>query len=451
MAAFLSLVVIIIVARLILKGFRAEPVLLLAGLILMGATQLFGWGSVLPTGVASTGIEALDGFKVIRTLFSTRAADLGLMIMALMGFAKYMQFIGANDAVVACAIKPLKHLHSPYILLFLSFIVANCLQLAIPSATGLGVLLMGTLFPVMVGLGISTASSAAVIVTSLCVAYAPTAVDAIRGSVAVQMDVVEYVIYHQGPAAVVTSLVIAFSHVFWQKHCDQKEGYSATIPDGKKQKKLSAPLFYALFPMLPIIMAIASSSLFSDGIHLNIVTIVLVSITITMIVELIRKRNLFTIMEDFKVFLNGMGTAFSNVVCLLVAAGVFAEGIKTSGTITELISMAQSVGLPAFAMSIVFAVITLLAALVMGSGNAPFLAFVELVPQIAQSMGSNAIAMILPMQQASHMGRAISPVSGVMIAVSQGAELKPFDLVKRASVPVLIGFIFHCVIIGCFY
>ncbi|MCZ5680659.1 hypothetical protein O5624_17425 [Escherichia coli] len=98
--------------------------------------------------------------------------------------------------------------------------------------------------------------------------------------------------------------------------------------------------------------------------------------------------------------------------------------IKSIGAIDQLILMAEHVGLP-FAMGIVFALVTLAAAVIMGSGNAPFLAFAELIPQIAASMGVNAISMILPMQQASHMGRAMSPVSGVVIAVSSGANITP--------------------------
>ena len=95
--------------------------------------------------------------------------------------------------------------------------------------------------------------------------------------------------------------------------------------------------------------------------------------------------------------------------------------------------------------------VTLLAAIIMGSGNAPFLAFVELIPQIAASMGVNTAAMILPMQQASHMGRAMSPVSGVIIAVSSGAKLTPFAVIKRTSVPLMVGFVFHTLIVGIFY
>lgn len=181
----IALLVIVVVARLILKGYRAEPVLFIAGLVLMICTALTGWGSVLPKGVASTGISFLDPFEVMRDLFSTRAADLGLMIMALMGFAHYMDHIGANEAVVRVVTKPLRALRSPYVLLFFSYLLASLLQLAIPSATGLAVLLMGTMFPIMLGLGLSAASAAGVIATSLGVAYTPTAIDAIRGSKAV--------------------------------------------------------------------------------------------------------------------------------------------------------------------------------------------------------------------------------------------------------------------------
>ncbi|MGL4196078.1 MAG: C4-dicarboxylate transporter DcuC, partial [Edwardsiella piscicida] len=54
----IALLVIVAVARLILRGYKAEPVLLVAGLLLMFCTQLAGWGSVLPKGVATTGIAA---------------------------------------------------------------------------------------------------------------------------------------------------------------------------------------------------------------------------------------------------------------------------------------------------------------------------------------------------------------------------------------------------------
>ena len=58
----IALLVIVIVARLILKGYRAEPVLFIAGLALMVCTWFTGWGTVLPKGVSGTGISFLDPF-----------------------------------------------------------------------------------------------------------------------------------------------------------------------------------------------------------------------------------------------------------------------------------------------------------------------------------------------------------------------------------------------------
>lgn len=55
------LVVVVIVAKMILKGYKAEPVLLIAGLALMALTMLFGWGDILPKNVKTTGIGWLDG------------------------------------------------------------------------------------------------------------------------------------------------------------------------------------------------------------------------------------------------------------------------------------------------------------------------------------------------------------------------------------------------------
>ncbi|MGL4507702.1 MAG: C4-dicarboxylate transporter DcuC, partial [Aeromonas sobria] len=216
-------------------------------------------------------------------------------------------------------------------------------------------------------------------------------------------------------------------------------------------KEVGVPGFYAILPMLPIIMAVGFSSLFVDHIRLNVTTIVMISMFISMVVEAARTRDMKEVCGGFSHFLNGMGSAFSNVVGLLVAAGIFAHGIKVLGVIDIMIVGAEHVGLPAFAMAILFALVTLAAAIIMGSGNAPFLAFVELIPQIAASMGVNTAAMILPMQQASHMGRAMSPVSGVIIAVASGAKLTPFAVIKRTSVPLMVGFVFHTLIVGIFY
>lgn len=448
----LVLIVVVIAARMILKGYKAEPTLLMSGTVLIFATGIFGWGPMLPASVASTNFSGFDPFKYIQFLMGYRAGALGLMIMALVGFADYMSHIGANDVVVRLATKPLSRIKNKNIMLFFAYCMASILQLAIPSATGLGVLLMGTLYPVMLGLGLSRGSAAAVIASSLAVSFTPTGVDAIRASEALGMDLMSYVSHYQAPTSIATMVVIGIVHVIWQSHVDKKhpeQFEEAGLAESKEGH--SAPSYYVMLPLLPIIMAIVFSKLVVSTINMDVTTIVFVSMFIAMLCECVTKRSLRAVFDGFDVFSKGMGTAFSSVVVLLVAAGVFAYGIQATGAIANLIMLAESVGLPSVAMTLVFAVVTLLAAVIMGSGNAPFLAFVELIPTIAASMGANTAAMLMPMQQASAIGRAMSPVSAVVIASATGAKLSPFDVAKRTSVPVLVGFVFHFIIVYAFY
>ena len=65
---------------------------------------------------------------------------------------------------------------------------------------------------------------------------------------------------------------------------------------------------------------------------------------------------------------------------LLVAAGVFAQGLSTIGFIQSLISIATSFGSASIILMLVLVILTMLAAVTTGSGNAPFYAFVEMIP-----------------------------------------------------------------------
>ncbi|MEX6206230.1 C4-dicarboxylate transporter DcuC [Proteus mirabilis] len=143
------------VGRYIVKGYWPTGVLLTGGLLLLIISVIMG-KSVLPASVTSTGYRLIDIVEYVKNLLMSRGGDLGMMIMVLCGFASYMTHIGANDVVVKLASRPLKMINSPYLLMVAAYIVACLMSLAVSSATGLGVLLMATLFPVMVNMGISS-------------------------------------------------------------------------------------------------------------------------------------------------------------------------------------------------------------------------------------------------------------------------------------------------------
>jgi DcuC family C4-dicarboxylate transporter len=108
----IGVVVIVGVARYIIKGYSATGVLFVGGLTLLIISALMGH-QVLPASATSTGYTATDIVEYIKILLMSRGGDLGMMIMMLCGFAAYMTHIGANDMVVKLASKPLQYINSP--------------------------------------------------------------------------------------------------------------------------------------------------------------------------------------------------------------------------------------------------------------------------------------------------------------------------------------------------
>lgn len=103
----IGVVVIVGVARYIIKGYSATGVLFVGGLALLIVSALMGH-KILPGSATSTGYSATDIVEYIKILLMSRGGDLGMMIMMLCGFAAYMTHIGANDMVVKLASRPLR-------------------------------------------------------------------------------------------------------------------------------------------------------------------------------------------------------------------------------------------------------------------------------------------------------------------------------------------------------
>ena len=136
-----------------------------------------------------------------------------------------------------------------------------------------------------------------------------------------------------------------------------------------------------------------------------------------------------------------MGNIFKSVVTLIIAADIFAKGLISLGFIDGLLDISQSVGLGAVGISIVMTLIIFFASMLMGSGNASFFAFGPLVPKIAKKLGVETTSMIIPMQFSASMGRTVSPVAGVIIAVAEIAQVSTLQIVKRNLIPLITALI----------
>ncbi len=297
---------------------------------------------------------------------------------------------------------------------------------------------MATLFPVMVNVGISRGAAAAICASPVALILSPTSGDVVLAAQASQMKLVDFAFKATLPISIMAIVCMAVAHFFWQRYLDNKENVSHEMLD-VSEITTDAPRFYAILPFTPIMGVLVFDGKWGPELH--IITVLVICMVLAAVLEFVRSFSAKKVFDGLDVAYRGMADAFSSVVILLVAAGVFAQGLGTIGFISGLIGLAQSFGSGGLVIMLVLVAITMLAAMTTGSGNAPFYAFVELIPKLASQMGINPAYLAIPMLQASNLGRTISPVSGVVVAVAGMAKISPFEVVKRTSVPVLVGLI----------
>lgn len=441
-ALIISLAVLVVAGYAIAKNYDTKLVLFSAGIVLMLAAATLGL-PILTAG-AGTGTVWLDPLKQIELDFIKQFSRAGIIIMVLFGFSAYMSHIGANDIAVKIMSKPIAKIRSPYILVPIVFWIGSLLSLIIPSAASLAVILMATLYPILRVAKMSSLSAAGVIATTATIVPTPLGGDNVVAAKILGFEhVVDYVTMHHAVISLPVLVIIGIAHYFWQKYMDKRQGAAAfTDVDESKLTTNSQlpPAYYALFPLIPLFLIVVFG-LFFRQIKIGLVEITLFSFALAFIVELIRKGDLREQMKNSSLFFTGMGQGFSQVVVLIVAASTLVAGLTAIGAISTVASLVKEVNNAGIGLMFIFSGLTALITLISGSGNAVFYSFIELIPSIANQAHVDPVMIALPMQLTSNLIRAISPVSAVVIIVASVVKVSPIEVVKRTSVPLLVGFV----------
>lgn len=427
-----------LVVYLLAKGYKPQPVLLLGGILLLTLTAVFDLGTILPAE-KSTHLKYFDIFKIFSDILSLRLAGLGLTLMAIAGFARYMEHVGASKALFSIFEKPLKSVRSPYMLLVISFLVTQILVIFIPSHAGLGMLLMVTMYPILIRAGVSPLSALAVIGCCQFIDHGPGSGNVIMAAKTANLDPATYFIKYQLPVTLPIIFVVAITHFFIQKWWDKREGFvfnPAHIDKIDHQDNDCPPRYYAILPIIPLILIIGFSPLMQNVIKLDVTTAMIISTIIALFFEYFRLRSAKAVLDSFMLFFEGMGKQFVVVVSLIVSGELFANGLLKIGAVDKLITTAQSAGLGIGTMIVVMSFILALAAFLMGSGNAAFFSFAALTPRIAAFLKIDVVTLILPMQIMTSFGRTISPITAAIVAISGIAGVSPFQVVKRTAIPM---------------
>ena len=398
----------------------------------------------LPLLLSKTGFKGFDIFRYVTESFSETNAAVGLMIMSIGGFVAYIDKIGASNVLVDLVMRPLKLLRKrPYLAASFVIPLGQILFIAIPSAAGLGLLLMASLFPILLKIGVSRLSAVSVITATTAFGIGPASAITAKATQIAQVDTISFFVSNQLPIVVPLSISMMISYYFVNRFFDSKQN-NVVVENIQKPLSVSLPKIYAIIPVLPILLLLTFSSIFNfftSQINLDTTTAMFISVLIAVIFELIRTKDFRASMNSLKIFWEGMGNIFKTVVTLIISADIFAKGLISLGFIDFLIIFSQSIGLGVVGIGIVMTIMIFIASMLMGSGNASFFAFGPLVPKITSSFGVESTNLILPMQLSASMGRAVSPVSGVLIATAEIAKVSPFSIVKRNLIPLVVSLI----------
>ena len=444
-SVILTLVYIAIVATLVIKKVNSVFVFLMTGMGVLLIASLVTGTSVL--GVDSTsGNLLIDVFVFSKDTFSSNLSGIGLTLMMITGYAMYMSHIGASTKLAYLAMKPLSKISNPYIVLGMLFVIGICLKLVITSAAGLGMLLMSIAFPILISMGVSKTSASVVAVMCSFLDWGPNDSSAIFSAEQVcGMPMMQYFLSYQGKVGLILTLIAAVMLPIYLKAMDKKSVDKDVSVGGEKTTvdNPDCPGIYAVLPIVPLALVTIFS--FVPTISLDVTTANLLSLVAAFLIELIRRRSK-EVPADMAFVMKAMSNSYANVVSILIGAAVFAKAINVLGGIT-IISNALATFKSAPILTVaMMSLITFLSGIVLGSGNASWYAFGPLVPDVASQMGLSAATIAVPMQLATSIGRSMSPVAGVVIAVSGMAGVDSQEVVKRCSVPVTFLFICNIII-----
>jgi len=442
--SILVLLVLAGIVYLIIKNYHPALSLITGALILLLCAVLLGH-PLYPAG-EGTGLAFFDVFLKFKDTIITQVSSAGIVIMILFGYSGYMNVIGANQVAVNILVKPLQKIKSKALFVPLVFLLGNLMSLVVPSASSLAIILMAILYPMLANMGISSLTAAGVIAMTATIMPTPLGADNVIAAQTLDYDLLTYVAWN-AKISIPTLLIMAIAHYFWQKHCDKREGASAFIDVQEeglaKQEETNAPKIYALLPILPLllILIVGITSMFVKGIQMDIFVLTFISFFIAVAFETIRHRSYKKIQDSAAEMFKGMGRGFSQVVMLVVGGSLFTTAVQSLGIIDNLMASVETSASAGLVTTLIFSGATTLFGILSGGGLAMFYAVIELIPDIAAKAGIDGILITLPMQMIANLARTISPVAAVVMIVASTVGVSPVRVLKRTSVPTIIGII----------
>lgn len=408
-----SLVVVCVTVWALIKRYETRMVLIAAGLVMAFAS-----------------LEPMMAFQQFDK--SMTNANLIIAICSAMGFAGVISLTKCDVQLVALLLKPLRSMG--IFLLPASMCVAGFCSVAIPSTAGLCAAVGPTLIPILVRAGFKPAIAAAGLVASVFPAFFNPGVshDVFVAKLA-NMEVMDLI----GAVSMQVLVVVATLIVATTVICIVYKDYTRPDKNGTPAEQKMASnlpekinLAYAIAPLVPIALLLVCTLYFNFKI--SVATAMLVGAIYALAVTRTSPAECTT------KFFDGMGAGYTKILGIIIAAGVFAAGLRAAGVIDLLVEFLQNSNEWA---KIGGAFGPFIMGVMTGSGDAAAFAFNEAVTPHAESFGMEIHNLGMLAAFTGGLGRTASPLAGGVILVAGLAGVNPMDIVKRSAPVAVIGLI----------
>ena len=411
-------------------------------------TVLIGVGLVL----CVLCLKPLDGLGAF-TSYMTKA---GLIkaICASMGFAFVMKFTECDRALVNLLTRPLGNIG--FLLIPIVVALTYFINIAIPSAAGCSAAVGATLIPVMMAAGVKPEMAGAAVfagtfgsVLSPGSAHNVFVADMVKAhnpSYTVQ-DVIGVQFSSAITALIVVLIVMSITAIVCKdytrgvNYLAQKEGGANSVAsnsadgsnlDAQPQK---INVLYALMPLVPlVILVIGGTSLnqvsFLKWTKMGVAEAMLLGAILTIAVTLTDPQKIT------KEFFKGMGSAYAEIIGIIIAAGVFVAGLSACGAIDFVIEWLKGEqGYVKFGGTFV----PFFMGIVTGSGDAASMAFNTAVTVHADALGFEQDKLGMAVAISGALGRSASPIAGACIVCAGLAMVNPIQIAKRTALGMFIS------------
>lgn len=413
LTAWIALAVIIVTVWALIKRYETRLVLIGAGLLLCC--------------ISLDPMAALNQFAKSMTNNS-----LVMAICSSMGFAFAASYTKCDRSLVHYLAAPVRGLG--IFLIPVCTVITFFVNIAIPSAAGCAAAVGSTLIPVMLRAGIKPAAAAAAVLAGTIGSYlSPGTSHNPYVAKMANMEVMDFIGFHSTYSLMCGAILVVGVLLVCLVLRDNKGDANAQVDESKLQKQddFTPSVLKALVMLVPITILVCGN-LWVPAIKMGVAQAMVIGAICALAVGRCNPQ------EFSKQFFNGMGKGYADVMGIIIAAGVFAAGLRAAGLIDVCVDALKNANeyarwggaLGPWIMGVIT-----------GSGDAATLAFNEAVTPHAEAFGMSIPGLGALAFLTGALGRTMSPLAGVTILVSGIAMVSPIEVIKRTALPCFVAVI----------